>query len=123
LVGPLGFNIDEKSLRRAGLDYWQHVNVRQWSSFEEFHQWFTETFPESELYFFTTKATKAYWHQTFTKGDALVFGRETKGLPESLLEEFSSNCLTIPIEKEARSLNLATSAGIALYEALRQTMG
>lgn len=120
LVEPLGFNIDEKSLRRAGLDYWSQVSVTLWPSFAAFREWITENSSKSRIYFLTTKTTKKYWDQSFAEGDILVFGRETKGLPDSLLNENPDDCLTIPMENSVRSLNLATSAGIVLYEALRQ---
>ena len=116
LVGPLGFSLDEKSLRRAGMDYWDRCDVKIWNSFKEVQ----DQAGGSRLFLFSTKATSAYWDQSFVDGDYLVFGRETRGLPESLLSEHASSCLTIPMREDARSLNLATSAGIALYEALRQ---
>ena len=116
LVGPLGFSLDEKALRRAGMDYWQLCDVRQWASFDELRS----EAPEARFYFFTTKTDRCYWEAEFTDGDYLVFGRETRGLPESLLAENPANCLTIPMDPAARSLNLATAAGIVLYEALRQ---
>lgn len=120
LVGPLGFRLDEKSLRRAGLDYWDQVNVREWDSLDAFRAWFAQASPAGRTYFLTTKAERPYWEQTFADGDCLVFGRETKGLPEGLLRENPDMCLTIPMRSEARSLNLATSVGIVLYEAIRQ---
>ena len=116
LVGPLGFSLDEKSLRRAGMDYWDRCDVKIWNSFDEVR----EQAPAARLFFFTTKATRSYWDQKFADGDYLVFGRETRGLPESLLSEHASSCLTIPMQEDARSLNLATATGIVLYEALRQ---
>jgi tRNA (cytidine/uridine-2'-O-)-methyltransferase len=116
LVGPLGFSLDEKSLRRAGMDYWDRCDVKLWASFAELRA----TDPQARYFFFTTKAREAYWDESFADGDYLVFGRETRGLPESLLAENSARCRTIPIAAQARSLNLATAAGIVLYEALRQ---
>lgn len=116
LVGPLGFSLDEKALRRAGMDYWDRCDVRQWASFAELRA----GDPAARYFFFTTKVEKSYWDETFADGDYLVFGRETRGLPESLLEENADWCRTIPMVPGARSLNLATSAGIVLYEALRQ---
>jgi len=116
LVGPLGFSLEEKALRRAGMDYWDRCDVRQWTSFAELRA----GDPGARYFFFTTKAEKVYWDEAFAEGDYLVFGRETRGLPESLLEENAAWCRRIPMEPEARSLNLATSAGIVLYEALRQ---
>ena len=116
LVGPLGFSLDEKALRRAGMDYWDRCDVKQWTSFAELRA----ADPRARYFFFTTKAREAYWDESFTEGDHLVFGRETRGLPESLLAENAAWCRAIPMVPEARSLNLATAAGIVLYEALRQ---
>lgn len=117
LVGPLGFSLDEKALRRAGMDYWDRCDVRQWNSFADLR----ENDPQARYFLFTTKAKKVYWDDIYSDGDYLVFGRETRGLPESLLAENAAWCRTIPMESEARSLNLATATGIVLYEALRQT--
>lgn len=119
LVGPLGFSLDEKSLRRAGMDYWERCDVRQWTTFAELRA----GDPSARYFFLTTKAEAPYWDTTFRDGDYLVFGRETRGLPESLLAENSAACRKIPMAAEARSLNLATSVGIVLYEALRQIRG
>jgi tRNA (cytidine/uridine-2'-O-)-methyltransferase len=116
LVGPLGFSLDEKSLRRAGMDYWEQCDVKIWPSLEAL---FAES-PDARFFLLTTKTTRPYWEQEFADGDHLVFGRETKGLPESLLAAHAERCLTIPMQTNARSLNLATSAGIVLYEAVRQ---
>jgi len=116
LVGPLGFSLEEKSLRRAGMDYWDRCDVKQWTSFSELRA----SDPRARYFFFTTKSSEPYWNQAFADGDHLVFGRETRGLPESLLKENAASCRTIPMAPDARSLNLATAAGIVLYEALRQ---
>jgi len=116
LVGPLGFSLDEKSLHRAGMDYWDRCDVQLWDSFFQLQ----EAAPGARFFFLTTKATRPHWDADFADGDHLVFGRETRGLPESLLAENADRCLTIPMEPEARSLNLSTAAGIVLYEALRQ---
>jgi len=118
LVKPLGFSIDDKTLRRAGLDYWQDVKVTLWDSFDELRA----QYPEARMWYLTTKSRRAYWEQAFQDGDFLVFGRETKGLPEPLLAANAENTLTIPMmENATRSLNLATSVGIVLYEAVRQS--
>jgi tRNA (cytidine/uridine-2'-O-)-methyltransferase len=119
LVKPLGFSIDDKSLRRAGLDYWQDVRVTLWDSFEQLQ---SEN-SGARWWFLTTKARRPYWDAEFRDGDFLVFGRETKGLPESLLAANREWLLTVPMAPGARSLNLATAAGIVLYEALRQLRG
>jgi tRNA (cytidine/uridine-2'-O-)-methyltransferase len=117
LVKPLGFSIDDRALRRAGLDYWAEVKVTLWESFAALR---AAQAAEARWFFLTTKATRAYWDLAFRAGDFLVFGRETKGLPESLLAEHAESCLTIPMRPETRSLNLATTVGIVLYEGMRQ---
>jgi len=120
LVHPLGFKIDDKHLKRAGLDYWPFVRINQWPSFDDF---LTEQ-NEKKLYFLTTKTARSYTEARFQPGDRLVFGKETKGLPEDLLKLYSDRCLTIPMSNShIRSLNLAMAAGIVLYEALRQVRG
>lgn len=118
LVGPLGFEIDDRAVRRAGLDYWEQVDVHRWASLDALRR---EASTKANFFFMTTKATAPYWDASFQNGDYLVFGRETKGLPESLLEANANSLLTIPMETKARSLNLATSVGIVLYEAIRQS--
>jgi tRNA (cytidine/uridine-2'-O-)-methyltransferase len=118
LVQPLGFSLDDKLLKRAGLDYWREVQVTLWDSFPAL----TAAQPAATRYWFlTTKATRAYWDVAFRDGDFLVFGRETKGLPEPLLAAQPDHTLTIPMSDRTRSLNLATAVGIVLYEAVRQT--
>ena len=116
LVQPLGFRIDDRTLQRAGLDYWKEVDVRLWPSFAELQA----AQAADALYFFlTTKTQRAYSDERFRAGDFLVFGRETKGLPESLLNANASQLLTIPMHG-TRSLNLATAVAIVLFEAVRQ---
>ncbi len=117
LVKPLGFSLDDKALKRAGLDYWADVKVSLWDSFEELQ---AAQKPGTRFFYLTTKTKRAYWDATFEREDFLVFGRETKGLPEPLLEANEEQCLTIPMPGSTRSLNLATSVGIVLYEAVRQ---
>ena len=117
LVKPLGFSLDDKSLRRAGLDYWHEVKVTLWDAWETLQ---TAQPPATRFFFLTTKTKRPYWDVRFQPGDFLVFGRETKGLPETLLHASSEQCLTIPMPGSTRSLNLATSVGIVLYEAMRQ---
>lgn len=117
LVRPLGFSLDDKALRRAGLDYWGEVDVKLWDSLDQL----SAAVPEGSRFFFlTTKSDRPYWKERFQDGDFLVFGRETKGLPEALLEARRESALTIPMPGSTRSLNLATSVGIVLYEAVRQ---
>ena len=116
LVNPLGFSLDDRELRRAGLDYWEEVDVRVWDSFEVLRN----AQPAGTRYFFlTTKSKRPYYEVTFQKSDFLVFGRETKGLPEDLLAANFDNCITIPM-RSTRSLNLATAVAIVLFEGVRQ---
>jgi tRNA (cytidine/uridine-2'-O-)-methyltransferase len=117
LVEPLGFELGEKQLRRAGLDYWERVDIRIWPSFPELC---SDAVAGAKFWFFTTKGQRDYWDVDYARGDYLVFGRETKGLPESMLEEHAESCVTIPMQEDVRSINLATSVGIGTYEALRR---
>jgi tRNA (cytidine/uridine-2'-O-)-methyltransferase len=118
LVKPFGFALDDRQLKRAGLDYWDEVDLRLWESFAELQI----TQPRNTRYFFvTTKARRAYWDSKFAPGDFLVFGRETKGLPESLLSANEEYCIKIPMHG-TRSLNLATAVAIVLFEAVRQQL-
>ena len=117
LIYPLGFTLDEKHLKRAGLDYWPHVTIRQWPDLDAFLQ----GQDERNLFFLTTKVDRPYTAARFQPGAMLVFGKETKGLPEDILSLYSDRSFTIPMSNpHIRSLNLAMSAGIVLYEALRQ---
>ena len=117
LVEPLGFRLDDRTLARAGVDYWPQVTWRTWPNWTALR----EAQSVARFHFLTTKTKRPYTQAHFQPGDFLVFGRETKGLPESLLAEHADACLTIPIANErVRSLNLATAAAIVLFEALRQ---
>jgi len=116
LVKPLGFSLDDRQLKRAGLDYWDEVDVRLWNSFNDLQR---AQSSDTRYFFLTTKAERAYYDVKFYEGDFLVFGRETKGLPESLLAANIDNCITIPMYG-TRSLNLATAVAIVLFEAVRQ---
>lgn len=116
LVGPLGFSLDDRDLKRAGLDYWPEVELVLWDSFGELRE---SARTGAGFFFLTTKSNRPYWDATISGDDYLVFGSETRGLPECLLAESGARCLTIP-QKSGRSLNLATSVGIVLYEAIRQ---
>ncbi len=119
LVQPLGFDIDDRQLQRAGLDYWKEVDVQLWPSFAEL----VNAQPAEARYFFlTTKTSRPYYAESFQTNDFLVFGRETKGLPESLLAANRNRLLTIPMHG-TRSLNLATAAAVVLFEAVRQNAG
>lgn len=118
LVQPLGFSVDDRYLKRAGLDYWPYVSIRYWESLDAF----LAAADERQLYFFTTKAERPHYQARYHPGSYLVFGKETKGLPEEIIALYSDRCYTIPMSNNRiRSLNLAMCAGIVLYEALRQT--
>ncbi|MDQ3622584.1 MAG: tRNA (cytidine(34)-2'-O)-methyltransferase [Verrucomicrobiota bacterium] len=117
LVKPLGFSLNDKALKRAGLDYWPAVRLTIWDSFDALR---AAQGREARFFFLTTKTSRAYWDGEFREGDWLVFGRETRGLPEALLAESADRALTIPMTDRTRSLNLATAVGIVLYEAVRQ---
>ncbi len=117
LVEPLGFRLDDKTLKRAGMDYWEHLTWKTWPSWEALKA----AHPGGRFHLLTKKAQRLYTDVKFEAGDFLVFGRETKGLPESLLHVHAEACLTIPMmNPNVRSLNLASSVAIVLYEALRQ---
>jgi tRNA (cytidine/uridine-2'-O-)-methyltransferase len=118
LVGQLGFSIDDRYLKRAGLDYWEYVSLRQWPDLAALQA----AAPNGRFFYLSTKARRSYLEAAFRPGDFIVFGKETKGLPEELLQQNADSAITIPMPANAvRSLNLSTSAGIVLYEALRQT--
>jgi tRNA (cytidine/uridine-2'-O-)-methyltransferase len=116
LVKPLGFSLDDRELKRAGLDYWNEVDVQIWDSFQELQR---AQAAVARYFFLTTKSKRPYYEVKFQKDDFLVFGRETKGLPEDLLAANLDNCMTIPMHG-TRSLNLATAVAIVLFEAVRQ---
>ena len=120
IIGATGFRLDDRAVRRAGLDYWPQVVLNRHATLSHLH----ESLPEARFLYLTTKASKSYTDWTFLPDDCLVFGRETRGLPEPVLRSNWDRCLTIPMpNKKVRSLNLATAVGIVLYEALRQTNG
>jgi tRNA (cytidine/uridine-2'-O-)-methyltransferase len=120
IVGATGFRLDEKAVRRAGLDYWDEVRIFRHIELEDLY----ESLPDARFLYFTTKSERPYTDWRYTDGDCLVFGRETRGLPVELLEKNRERALTIPMpNKNVRSLNLATSVGIVLYEAIRQMTG
>jgi tRNA (cytidine/uridine-2'-O-)-methyltransferase len=116
LVKPLGFSLADRQLKRAGLDYWDDVDLRIWDSLDALME---GKRPEDRYFFVTTKTTRGYLDAKFRPGDFLVFGRETKGLPEDLLTRNRERCITIPMHG-TRSLNLATAVAIVLFEAVRQ---
>jgi tRNA (cytidine/uridine-2'-O-)-methyltransferase len=122
LVCPLGFSLTDKDLRRAGLDYWDRVHARTWGSFAEFEAAMDlEGAGRSRLHLFTASAARTHVEAGFRPGDLLVFGRESRGLPEAILEKYADRTVALPMMAGSRSLNLSSSASIALYEALRQT--
>lgn len=117
LIRPLGFKINEKALQRAGLDYWQHLDVSIYDSYEDF----LEKNPGARIFYATTKGQNKYSDAQFKDGDFIMFGKESAGIPEKILYENKETCIRIPMNPEIRSLNLSNSAAIVLYEALRQT--
>ena len=116
LVRPLGFSTDDAHLKRAGLDYWQYLDLHYWDSFDELRA----AYPNGRFFFASTKAAHNYAEVEYKEDDFLVFGKETEGLPEALLAANAETCIRIPMAPEVRSLNLANSVAIVLYEALRQ---
>lgn len=118
LIKPIGFDIDEKAVRRAGLDYWDKLDLHVW---EDTNDFFANNSIEKNAYFATTKTDKPYFEAEFGDGDFIFFGSETKGIPSDILEKYKSQNITIPMTKDGRSLNLAISTGIILYDAIRQT--
>ncbi len=116
LIEPLGFRLDEKSIRRAGMDYWAHLDVTRYINFQEFR----EKHPGAKIWYATTKAKRLYTEADFGQDDYIMFGKESAGIPEELLVENESTCIRVPMMEEIRSLNLSNSVAIVLYEALRQ---
>lgn len=119
LVRPLGFSVDDKYLKRAGLDYWYLVDIHYYDSIYEV----LEKYQGHKKFFLTTKAHSSYHEAAYEPDSLLIFGPETRGLPEGLLAEYPEDCVRIPMVAEARSLNLSNSVAIVAYEALRQTDG
>ena len=117
LVRPLGFEVSDKHLKRAGLDYWQYLDITYYDSIEEVMDKF---YNGKNFWFFSTKAKNIHSDVKYSDGDFLVFGKETKGLPESLLEKYYDRCVRLPMRSETRSLNLSNSVCVGVYEALRQ---
>lgn len=116
LIRPLGYSLDDRYLKRAGLDYWQHLDVEihdDWNAF-------LGAYPGAELWFFTTKAARRHDEVKYGEEAFLVFGKETAGLPDSLLEAAPNKCIRLPLLEQARSLNISVAVGIGVYEALRQ---
>lgn len=117
IIGPTGFEITDANLKRAGLDYWQHLSWFQYKSFEE---WFSTVENPERVFYFTTKVKQTYFDVKYQRGDWLVFGKETKGLPPELIQSNLKQAVTIPQTGQVRSLNLATAVAISLYEGFRQ---
>ena len=116
LIEPLGFSLDEKYLRRAGLDYWKDLNV---TVYEDYQDFLTKN-PGARIWYATTKARQVYTDAVFSDGDFLMFGKESAGIPEEILVEDPERCIRIPMVKDNRSLNLSNAVAVVLYEALRQ---
>ena len=117
LIEPLGFEITDSNLKRAGLDYWVHL---EWSKHQNFQEWIKQVPDPSRIFLFSTKATQLYTDVSYREGDFLLFGKETKGLPPEILQQFPGQMVKIPQIGPVRSLNLATSVAIASYELIRQ---
>ena len=117
LIEPLGFRLDEKSIKRAGMDYWDKLDVTRYTNFEEFK----EKHPNAKIWMATTKAKHTYADVEFGEDDFIMFGKESAGIPEEILVDYEETCIRIPMLDEIRSLNLSNSVAIILYEALRQT--
>ena len=118
LVGKLGFSLSDKYTKRAGLDYWDSANIRKVDTLEQLQF----EFKDATFYYLTTKSEKSYFDVQFKEGDFLVFGPETRGIPENILETNEKTAITIPMLEGQRSLNLSNSVSIVLYEAIRQTI-
>lgn len=116
LIGKLGFSVDSRHLKRAGLDYWDSVDIKRIPTLEELQS----QYPDKNFYYLTTKSKNVYTERNFTNGDFFVFGPETRGLDEELLKKNSAMAITIPMNEGQRSLNLSNSVAIVVYEAIRQ---
>ncbi|TWT63348.1 tRNA (cytidine(34)-2'-O)-methyltransferase [Rubinisphaera italica] len=119
LIRPLGFELDAKHLRRAGIDYWQYLNWDVVDSWQELRQ----QLPDRNVWCLTKFGTRTPWEAQFARGDILLFGKESAGLPDEIRSEYSENCLRLPMHPEVRSLNLASTANTIMYEAVRQFGG
>ena len=116
LIEPLGFRLNEKEIKRAGMDYWEHLDVNRYVNFEEFK----EKNPNAKIWMATTKAKHVYTDVEFGPDDYIMFGKESAGIPEEILVDYEETCIRIPMLPAIRSLNLSNSVAIVLYEALRQ---
>lgn len=122
LIEPLGFSLDEKHLKRAGMDYWHLLDVRRYINFEDFLAKNPAVGKSAKLWLATTKAHQVYSDVSFGPDDYIMFGKESAGIPEEILVEHEEGCIRIPMREDIRSLNLSNSAAIVLYEALRQNV-
>lgn len=120
LIEPLGFRLTGKELRRAGMDYWEHLDVTRYMNFEEFVEKNLAGNPKAKIWMATTKAKKVYTQAQFGPDDFIMFGKESAGIPEEILVDHEDTCIRIPMLDKIRSLNLSNSVSIVLYEALRQ---
>ena len=116
LIEPLGFRLNEKEIRRAGMDYWEHLDVTRYMNFDEFKS----MHPDAKIWMATTKARQTYSEDSYGPDDFIMFGKESAGIPEELLVDYEKTCIRIPMLPQIRSLNLSNSVAIVLYEALRQ---
>ncbi|MBQ1193588.1 MAG: tRNA (cytidine(34)-2'-O)-methyltransferase [Lachnospiraceae bacterium] len=116
LIGPLGFSLSEKALKRAGMDYWQHLDVTIYDDYNDF----ISKNPNAKIYYATTKAPNVYTEVSYEPDCYIMFGKESAGIPESILVNNQETCVRIPMNSEIRSLNLSNSVAVVLYEALRQ---
>ena len=116
LIEPLGFRLNEKDIKRAGMDYWEHLQVQRYINFEEFKK----THPDAKIWMATTKAKLTYTDVNYGPDDFIMFGKESGGIPEEILVDHADTCIRIPMLSKIRSLNLSNSVAIVLYEALRQ---
>ncbi len=116
LIEPLGFQLNEKSIKRAGMDYWEHLDVTRYVNFQEFQ----EKNPKAKIWMATTKAKHIYTEVEYAPDDFIMFGKESAGIPEEILVDYEETCIRIPMLEQIRSLNLSNSVAIVLYEALRQ---
>lgn len=116
MIEPLGFHLDEKSIKRSGMDYWNQLDLHRYVNYKQF----CEMHPGAKIWMATTKARRSYTDVTFGEDDYIMFGKESAGIPEEILVENEENCIRIPMLPAIRSLNLSNSVAIVLYEALRQ---
>lgn len=116
LIEPLGFRLNEKEIKRAGMDYWEHLDVTRYINFDDF----LKKNPNAKIWMATTKARQVYTEVSYGPDDYIMFGKESAGIPEEILVEHEENCIRIPMLEKIRSLNLSNSVAIVLYEALRQ---